>query len=785
MDDDTKPQQPKSVSEATLEARLAKFVAATFPGLAIDLQETFTIRLGHSDHAIGSKQTWAGGRADILIRNGGKPLAVIELKAPDESIDKDAVRQALSYARLVEPMAPLAIVTNGVETSILRSFDGAVVDTETFDEAAVAARFKDASQLAGAIYDDAVRDLLARDDIVFADLLRSASVRALDQMTGDVRDLTRPLCKEFSIPRTAVEALAESIHAGNRVTVLVGPALSGRTNVLAQLCARGDLTPIFVDAVAADHGPIRFMANVIAAKLFRSASEDTVRHWLLHRLQQPAAHPIAIVVDGWGGGSGERTRQDVSELIQLCGGNGIAIVTAIDEAWFESLATTGSGQVSAFGREAVRIDLDPLSQPEFATAVQLIAEDWNLHCDSGSQFNADYRQPRILRLLLAQKPLGSPPIIDEERMMMSITRVPTVTGPSLLDGAWERIANGTMRDDFLRFAKAFMEDESGQPGDPRAIMLIKGLGAISLQGAEAKLGEPRIKRLVDSGLASYLSMPDGDRFLYPRVPEILAKAAAIVIARDILRANINSEEEANDLYDMFIASCGGLPLPDVVGAAVLQELAHDNGDLLPWFIETMLEDRPNVTTIGDGATIIIRAPDGISEELEVPLGAGGPAIGNDLPFLILSQILALPMARNEVGDINVSLALEIGASPNFLLRVDERLQEWLGLETHDLPGGGSVVCPNAGVVEPVVNSIIQFVQAPQLRSRAPIMIEQMANYAAAEPPRPALALRLWTAFGVLETSVVESIAAAAAKARAEFLKPLFERLASDTHPNDR
>jgi type I site-specific restriction endonuclease len=132
------------------------------PRLFIEHQKTFTIRLGHTDHTIGTKQDWAGGRADILVKSGGKPLAVVELKAPGESLDTGVAGQALSYARLTEPMAPLAIVTNGQDTRVSRSFDGQELDTKTFDAAAVAERFNDAGRLAEATYDAAVRELLAR-----------------------------------------------------------------------------------------------------------------------------------------------------------------------------------------------------------------------------------------------------------------------------------------------------------------------------------------------------------------------------------------------------------------------------------------------------------------------------------------------------------------------------------------------------------------------------------------------------------------------------------------------
>ena len=473
---------------------------------------------------------------------------MIELKAPDESIDEDAKRQALSYARLVEPMAPLAIVTNGTQTLTFRSFDGAEIKNQTFDGTVVTALFADAALLAAASYDDAVRDLLARDDSAFAALLRSASQRTLQQMTGDVKDLARPLSKNFAVPRSAADEIADSVRTGNRLTLLVGPALSGRTNVLAQFCARDDIVPIFIDAAAAPHGPIRFMANVIGARLFRATSEDTVRQGLRHRLQQEGASPLAIVVDGWGGATGERTRQDVAELLQLCDDNGIALVAAIDDAWFDSLSITSSGQASAIGRGVTRIELSPLSRLEFEAAAKLIAENFNLAFDRGSEFNADYRQPRILRLILASKPDGPPPIIDAKRGLMTIFRGPSVTTPVLLDGAWDRVASASMRDDFLRYARAVMTDEAAGGSDPHSILLGYGLGTLSLQVAETSLGNTRIKRLVEGGLVSYLSTPDGDRFLYPRVPEIMAKAAAIAIARNAVATKAESLDDLASLY---------------------------------------------------------------------------------------------------------------------------------------------------------------------------------------------------------------------------------------------
>jgi hypothetical protein len=73
---------------------------------------------------------------------------------------------------------------------------------------------------------------------------------------------------------------------------------------------------------------------------------------------------------------------------------------------------------------------------------------------------------------------------------------------------------------------------------------------------------------------------DGDRFLYPRVPEILSKAAAIIIAREAVAAKSKSPKDMANLYKAFILRCDGLPLPDVVGASALQEIFSKSSALL-------------------------------------------------------------------------------------------------------------------------------------------------------------------------------------------------------------
>ena len=180
------------------------------------------------------------------------------------------------------------------------------------------------------------------------------------------------------------------------------------------------------------------------------------------------------------------------------------------------------------------------------------------------------------------------------------------------------------------------------------------------------------------------------------------------------------------------------------------------------------DDKPRMTKLGEGASVLIQRPGGAVEEAVIP---GGPALGNLLPYLILSQITAQPMAAENDGDVNLGITVEVGSCPHILLRADPRLQEALGIETHDLPGEISVVCPGSGVIEPLTNSIIMFLRDPRLRLNAPEFMEQMAKHAADGSNLP-LGFRLWTAFGVLGTSTDEVVGAAARHVRTNILGPL-------------
>ena len=99
-----------------------KYVLPWLAQTGVDLRElqferSFSVRIGRKNIPVSGStvKDKSGARLDILVRRGDKNLLILETKAAHLSLTDDDRDQAISYARLVHPIAPYAVVTNGGE----------------------------------------------------------------------------------------------------------------------------------------------------------------------------------------------------------------------------------------------------------------------------------------------------------------------------------------------------------------------------------------------------------------------------------------------------------------------------------------------------------------------------------------------------------------------------------------------------------------------------------------------------------------------------------------------
>lgn len=99
-------------------------------------------------------------------------MAVLELKRPGAALSDDDRRQGLSYARLLEPTAPLTIVSNGAQTQVFQTYDGAEWKAESPDATAFEQLIRNATRIGAQDIQNAIATLLGPESGAARDILR-------------------------------------------------------------------------------------------------------------------------------------------------------------------------------------------------------------------------------------------------------------------------------------------------------------------------------------------------------------------------------------------------------------------------------------------------------------------------------------------------------------------------------------------------------------------------------------------------------------------------------------
>ncbi|MGE0681581.1 MAG: type I restriction enzyme HsdR N-terminal domain-containing protein, partial [Candidatus Binatia bacterium] len=101
----------------------------------VSYEKNFSFRAGRHTIRVDTEEQikTIQSRLDILFSRDGKNLFVIEVKAPRYVLNEEDRDQAISYARLVHPIAPYAITTNGVDTHIYETISKNEVKAEALN----------------------------------------------------------------------------------------------------------------------------------------------------------------------------------------------------------------------------------------------------------------------------------------------------------------------------------------------------------------------------------------------------------------------------------------------------------------------------------------------------------------------------------------------------------------------------------------------------------------------------------------------------------------------------
>lgn len=235
----------------------------------LEFESNFTIQLGRGVYTVkGEEVKTATGRLDILCRRDDKPLFLIELKAEGEELTDDDRKQGLSYARLLEPMAPYVIVSNARRTLIYETLKGELVSQIDVDvvsgglapnlESELKLRFEALRHFVGYSYDNLLNFCSSHNERA----LEKFRARPSESIAAQIK---KKYIREVYVLREQLEGCVEKFLAQNDkcLFAIVGESGVGKTNTVCHLVEKNAPDPV-----------LYYSGSILGASFLQELSTD-------------------------------------------------------------------------------------------------------------------------------------------------------------------------------------------------------------------------------------------------------------------------------------------------------------------------------------------------------------------------------------------------------------------------------------------------------------------------------------------------------------------------------
>ncbi|MFG1404250.1 P-loop NTPase family protein [Xanthobacter sediminis] len=537
----------------------------------------------------------------------------------------------------------------------------------------------------------------------------------LDQLTGTASEHAKPFVADFLIPRLATLAVEQAFADGQSTLLVTGAPLSGKSHVLREFAEQTATSPRYavfmVRGGRAGAGLFQRIANTLSGALEWAVTADDVRQWL-RRLSCSSGDPMLVIaIDGIV--SSSPIANDIEELAEAGFGPRLRLLGTTDDV--HGLLKGANGRDStALALVARVIQVEALKQVEFQKAREALASH-RIRFLKGADFADEYRAPWLLRTLLAQ-------ISRDSRHADHEVALSSMLGIRFIDAVREQFAGAIdAARSFRLLARDFAADATQTSGE---LALEISHGFVVRRDALQQPAREVLERLASQGWLRTYRHAGGEDVITPLAPDLFLSELAYAISEELEeRAAADPREAGRWLADRL----EGVFLGDLVGAQAIRDLAERQGSFSSGLLAGLYDREPKVRPFTNGV-IAFQMPDGNLQEVQIngdgtailldeagrPLGDATDLEG-DLPetlgpmagWMILAQLAYLPAAVG--GDdrpvLAGSLLLEIGICPFPLMRA---ARDPIGHLVHDIPGHGSLLCVENGVVEPATSAMEQY-----------------------------------------------------------------------------
>lgn len=704
-----------SINEATLEARvdhLLKEIFPTFNKIEIEHQTSFSLKFGHRDISIDGKEpirNYARAISDIIIKQGSQNLMLLELKKESLVITQDDIEQGLSYGRLIDPMPPITLISNGKDHFFYETYTKKEIKDAPPDLKSIQALINTAFKLAIKDTENAIEVLMNGDVEIIMQILNSLTAKKLDSLTGPVTDFTKPLSGEFSIDREIVKTVFEATKVKN-VIGLIGDAFSGKTNVLSQLFKNhsdGRNGFFYLDCQDYNYSLFQNLANNFSRTFGFAVNKDRVRQWLITSLRHNETSRIIIIVDNLSNTINADLLSDMLELIDIFNGSRNVILFSANTWSFKKIKTkdhrsynTSLGEVSSI------IKLKGLSNTEFRIAQSELWRTNRAAFQHGADKTAEYREPGILRQISALYKTESKSTLEEGQGMM-IMAIPNFAFLEHLSKTF--LIPFETRELFKKYGAAFIEEAPKRAESAYLNIAASGTGALTVEAAKKTLGQD-FENFMSSGLVNVRELHSAGQVLFPKIPEVVS-----YFAIPLIQEKVELAEDVDRAYEIYMNLCNPLPFSDIVGSQILYRiLTKGNTALFRALVSRLLKHPPKKEAITKGTKTLGYYEDISFLELNFVDNMEDQEsnfIADPLPYLILSQFLTHPfevlISDDEPSlDQYLNLIEKVGSVPIPMARTYALPFKGIqSLSTHNFDKFGEVVCESEGIVEPISQSV--------------------------------------------------------------------------------
>ncbi len=724
-------------TETDLEVRANAALQAAMPWLdvtSIKHQLTFSFQLGHKKVEInGAKSSSRRGRLDMLIENGGKRLAILELKKPGQPLDEDDVAQGLSYARVLHPRPPIVVVSNGTETRTYATATSKLLKDGLPAEQDFSALMDAAMKIADSDLRDAIATLMGPGSDVWMAAIRAATEQTLDELTGDWSDAHAAFTRDFHLSRKASAEAMTALRGTRRVIAVEGAPLIGKSHVLRELAIgtkdSDEMAVLLVEASGtAAVGIADEVARLLGQAVGWRITAAEARHWL-EQLGATKGPQLVIAIDDLGL-EHDGIRRELEALSAQSMGSKLKFVieadtSVVDRLWFGEMRRKNT----VFARRGERIAVERLDDDEFQNALKVL-ERAGVTFMSGADKAEEYRQPWLLRSMAASV-VGEPEMAEGK-----VAVLPPLLSLDLFRYTRGHFIQDELAEQAATFARAVLHDHArdDRPYDVRLRSMHTFMVRKAIMRDHADTTDTAI--MVRSGLIGTV-LDDQNRAVFTgRIPEMIASELSRQIA-DELVDRMGDEESDRDAADWLVGITARLPLGDVIGAHALIDLVHLSAEapgISIAFMNQLLQRTPSIRPIKPGTKAVMwmpsvgqldmfTRPDGVTvlkkpgwgKGIELPAGEGGVTYADLDAWLILSHLAsvrigALALGEDRiVGMIDPAILALVGTSAIPLRRVPDDLER-SSIHAHDGPGGASLVCRDDGIIEPITFSLLRFLE---------------------------------------------------------------------------